>query len=143
MDKEHIIREIKRIAAENGDIPPGRLVFERETGIKQSDWYPHLWLRWSEAQVDAGYEPRELQSKIEDSELIEHYINLVRELDKLPVIGEIRRKAKDDKSFPSHTVFNRFGGKKQLIEVVTSYCKDNSGFEDVLELCESYLHSSN
>lgn len=39
-NKDHIISEIKRIALATGGKPPGRLVFERETGIRQSDWYP-------------------------------------------------------------------------------------------------------
>jgi hypothetical protein len=33
IDKSHIIREIKRIANANEGKAPGRLVFERETGI--------------------------------------------------------------------------------------------------------------
>ena len=54
VDRVHIIREIKRIATANGGKAPGRLVFEGETGIKQSEWYPDLWLRWSEALEEAG-----------------------------------------------------------------------------------------
>jgi len=135
MDKLHILREIKRIAVANGGRAPGRLVFERETGIKQSDWYPHLWLRWSEALAEAEYAPNQLQTKLSDDVLMQKYIGLARELGKLPVVGEIRRKAKSDKSFPSHTVFNRFGGKERLIEAVVNYCQDKPGFEDVLTLC--------
>ena len=78
MDKLHIIREIKRIAAANDGKAPGRLVFERETGIKQSEWYPHLWLRWSEAQAEAGYAPTQLQAKLSNEVLMQKYIGLVR-----------------------------------------------------------------
>jgi FAD/FMN-containing dehydrogenase len=34
MDKAHILRQIRRVAAANGGIAPGRGVFERETEIK-------------------------------------------------------------------------------------------------------------
>lgn len=135
IDKRHILREIKRLAIVNGGKIPGAQVFERETGIKKSDWYPHTWLRWGDAVAEAGYSPNTLQVRTNDEVLLQKYIGLIRELKKLPVDGEIRRKAKSDKSFPSHTVFNRFGGKERLIEAVVGYCHDNPGFEDILELC--------
>ncbi len=135
MNKPHILHEIKRIAAANSGRAPGRLVFERETGIKQSEWYPHLWLRWSEALAEVGYAPNLLQTRLSDEVLMEKYIGLVRELGKLPVVGEIRRKVKSDKSFPSHMAFNRFGGKEKLIQAVIDYCHEKPGFEDVLALC--------
>ena len=134
VDRVHIIREIKRIATANGGKAPGRLVFEGETGIKQSEWYPDLWLRWSEALEEAGCNPNQLQGRIEDEIAIQKYISLVRELDRFPVIGEIRRRAKADKSFPSHTRFERFGGKGKLIQAVVDYCRGNSGFDDIV-LC--------
>lgn len=138
MDKQHVLREIRRIAAANGGKAPGRLVFERETGIRQSEWYPDLWLRWSEALAEAGYTPNPLQARLGDSFLVEKYIGFVRELGRLPVAGEIRRKAKTDKSFPSHTVFGRFGGKGRLLDAVTSFCQATPGHDDVLELCERH-----
>ena len=139
---QQIINEIKRIAASTGGKPPGVQFFERHTGIKRTEWWPDLWLRWGDALAEAGFAPRELQAKIDDSVLLEKYIDLVRELSKFPVMGELRRKAKYDKSFPSHTVFGRFGGKDKLIEAVASYCKENSGvYEDVGQLCETYLRS--
>jgi len=135
IDKHHILREIKRLAIANGGKAPGVQVFERETGIKMSDWYPHTWLRWGDAVAEAGYSPNTLQARMSDEVLLQKYIGLMRELKKFPVVGEIRRKAKSDKSFPSHTVFDRFGGKERLIEAVVGYCHDNPGFEDILELC--------
>jgi len=66
--------------------------------------------------------------------VIEKYIALARELKKLPVGGQIRRKAREDKSFPSHTVFDRYG-KDKLIEAVIYYCSGKPHFEDILELC--------
>src|SRR6266481_881801 len=103
MDRGHILSEIRRVAASNGGIAPGRGVFERETGIKQSEWYPHIWLRWGDAQEEAGYAPNQLQIKTSDEVVLRKYMDLVRELGRFPVVGEIRRKARTDKSFPSHT----------------------------------------
>ncbi len=100
-----------------------------------SDWYPHIWLRWGDALAEARYAPNQLQARASNEALIEKYIRLIRELGKLPVEGEIRRKSRSDESFPSHTAFSRFGGKDKLLEAVAAYCRNTMGFEDVLALC--------
>ncbi|HEV8341630.1 MAG TPA: GIY-YIG nuclease family protein [Candidatus Binatia bacterium] len=135
MDKSRIIEAIKRLAIANGGKPPGRSLFERETGIRMSDWYPHLWLRWGDALVEAGYTPNQLQTAISDQVLLHRYIQLTRDLGHLPVEGEIRRKARTDKSFPSHSSFTRLGGKEKLLEALLRYCQENSGYEDIIALC--------
>lgn len=142
MDKRQILGEIKRIAAANDDKAPGAMLFERETGINKSEWYPHLWLRWGDALAEAGYAANPFQTKLDDALVIQRYIDLVRELGKLPVDGELKRKARADKSFPSSTVFLRFGGKRRLIETIAAFCRGNSGYEDILELCEGATKTS-
>jgi len=62
MNKQHILNEIIRTAKENNGIPLGRDRFERETGIKYSDWYGKYWARWGDAVKEAGLEPNKLQS---------------------------------------------------------------------------------
>jgi hypothetical protein len=135
MDKLEILDAIKRLAEENGGSPPGQLMFERATGVKKSDWYPYLWLRWGEALVEAGYIPNQLMTAISDSVLITRWIELARELGRVPVEGEIRRKGKTDKSFPSHTVFRKLGGKEALLEAVRRWCRQHPGHEDIIALC--------
>jgi hypothetical protein len=121
MDKKQILAEIKRLAVENGGQAPGRQAFARTTGVKMSDWYPHIWLRWGDALAEAGHAPNRLQTKVSDEVLVEKYIGLVRELGRVPVEGEIRRKARQDQSFPAHTVFGRFGGKDKLVDAVALF----------------------
>ncbi|HEX2881991.1 MAG TPA: GIY-YIG nuclease family protein [Polyangiaceae bacterium] len=134
MTKDHIIREIRRLAAANSDRGPGREVFERETGIKQPEWYPHIWLRWGDALAEAGYAPNSLQTRMSDDIVIQKYIELVRELGRLPVEGERRRKARTDKSFPSHRIFDRFGGRTGLLDAVSDYCRKRPDLEDVAKI---------
>ena len=45
MDKEYILKEIKRTAEENGGIPLGVASFFRETGVKEFDWRGKIWAR--------------------------------------------------------------------------------------------------
>lgn len=135
MNRQQIVAEIKRIALDNGGQAPGMQFFGRIAGVNKSDWYPHLWLRWSDALVEAGYVPNTFQTKASDELLFEKYIGLTRELGRLPLEGEIRRKARSDSSFPSHTAFYRFGGKQKLVVALAAYCRKSPGFEDVLGLC--------
>ena len=143
MDKSKILETIKDIARANDGKAPGSQAFERQTGIRQSDWYPHLWLRWSEAIVEAGYFANQLKTATSDEVLIQSYISLARELSHLPVGGEIRVKARADKSFPSHTVFARLGGKEKMLDAIQQYCQTRSGHEDVLALLASRKDSEN
>jgi hypothetical protein len=137
MDKPHIIAEIKRIALDNDGKAPGREKFERESGIKVSDWYPHLWLRWGDALQESGFAPNKLSTALSNDIIVEKYIGLIRELGRLPLDGEVRRKEKQDSSFPSHGVFARFGGKRNLVAQILEYCKGRVGFDDVSTICES------
>jgi len=43
MDKQHIIDEIIRTTKENNGTPLGIHKFEKETGIKKTDWYGKFW----------------------------------------------------------------------------------------------------
>lgn len=136
MDKRYILGEITRIAKENGGKAPGREKFERETGIKVSVWYPHLWLRWGDALQEAGFSPNKLQAALGNEVILEKYIALIRELGRIPVHGELVRKSKNDPLFPSARVFEKFGGKKQIVAAVAEYCRTHHGFDDILAVCE-------
>ncbi len=57
MDKEEILSEIKRLTRESSGKAPGSQKFANETGMRKSDWYPNLWLRWGDAISEAGCKP--------------------------------------------------------------------------------------
>jgi len=137
MNKQKILEEIRRTAESNGGIPLGRDRFERETGIKESDWSGKFWVRWGDAVKEAGYEPNRMVSAHEEDFLFEKYIALVRELGRLPVNLELRMRRRTDPSFPNDKTFSRFGGKSQLISKVAEYCRNKAGYDDVLKLCET------
>jgi hypothetical protein len=45
MGREEIVAAIKRLAIENGGRAPSVAAFERATGVKPPEWYPHIWGR--------------------------------------------------------------------------------------------------
>jgi hypothetical protein len=138
--KRHILAEIKRLAEAAGK-PPGVRLFERETGIKESEWFPDLWLRWGDALQEAGFTRNTMQAALSDELLLEHYTRLARRLSHLPVQGELIRESKTNPSFPSEKAFRRFGGKNKLLKAVATFCRENGAFNDVLAFCENVLQN--
>jgi hypothetical protein len=135
MDKQHILSEIRRTAAENGGAPLGMSRFSQETGIKQSDWLGKIWARWSDAIREAGLKPNQLQTGYGEDVLIEKFIALARELGHFPVATEVKMKARGDDNFPWHNTFARFGNKQQFAAKILNYCKTRDGYNDVIALC--------
>lgn len=135
--KQHILEEIKRTATSNGGAPLGKQRFSQETGIRESDWAGKYWVRWGDAIQEAGFSPNQMNSGYDETFLIEKFIGLIREVGHLPVNTELRMKSRNDKSFPSHNTFSRFGSKAQFISAVFEYCAKRHGYEDVIAICRS------
>src|SRR5258705_9099106 len=141
VDKARIISEIKRLAGDSGGKPPGRALFERETAIKMSDWYPHIWLRWGDALMEAGFSANKLTVAIGNDVLYQKYVDLTRELGHLPLDGERRRRARTDKSFPSHSTWQKLGGKDKFFKGLLQFCENNPGNDHIVALCVSRVPS--
>jgi hypothetical protein len=139
MDKQEIIDEIQRTAKLNSGIALGTQRFEKETGIKKSDWYPYHWLRWNDAIKEAGLAPNQLSTAISKDTAIEKLIRFIREIGHFPVSGEFRIKARQDATFPSHGVFEKFGSKKKMAAAVVNHCQIQGGMEDIIEICNEHV----
>lgn len=136
--KEEILNEIKRTAQENGGKPLGYGRFEKETGIRPYDW-ERFWARFGDAQKEAGFEPNQLQGAHADQFLIEKLIGLMRKLGKFPTTREIDVARNTDPELPSLGAFQRLGTKDELAAKTIEYCKGKTGYEDVIEICQSIL----
>lgn len=137
MNRQHILAEIVRTASQNGGVALGRERFFQETGIKESDWLGKFWARWSDAVKEAGCVPNQLQAPLEEEALLEHYVELTRELGHLPVVSELKLKAKQSPGFPSHNTFRRFGTKGQQIQRLIEYCEGRPSHADVLAILKA------
>lgn len=140
MNKQHILDEIKRTAKANGGTPLGINRFQEATGIRREDCVGKYWARWSDAIREAGFVPNTLQAAYTETEIMEKFIELTRELGHLPVKAEMQMKARRDGSFPHYATFNkRFGSRTSRIEAVSEYCRVRPGYEDIVNLCEAAL----
>jgi hypothetical protein len=119
--KNQIIKEIQRTAASNGGKPLGRLKFFSETGIREADWRGKHWARWNDALREAGFGPNKLTKAYEDETLLKRFSELIEELGRVPVVSELQLKARQDRTFPTSKVFERFGSKRNLLVRVLEY----------------------
>ncbi|WP_460917613.1 hypothetical protein, partial [Pseudoxanthomonas sangjuensis] len=131
MDKQHILNEIRRTAVANGGVALGLDRFLSETGIKYSDWRGKYWARWSDAIIEAGFEPNELNAAFDDSEILWQLATLTKKLGRYPTNSEMRLERNGgNSSFPSHNVVARLGRKGFTPVFTDTYEKADQGHEE-------------
>lgn len=137
MNKEYILSEIKRTAKENGGIPLGIDRFREETGIRKSDWYGIFWAKWTDAQVEAGFDPNRFGAPpVDERWLLEAIASYTRELGHFPTRPEFGLLNQRDKDFPViSTLRNRLGNKLDMVSKVLEFCRAAEGWADVIDIC--------
>lgn len=110
MTKDDVLREIRRLAAENGGVALGRTAFLDATGIRESDWSGRWWTTWGAAVREAGFEPQRLNPRLDDGLVLAAAAGIVQKLGRFPTSAEIRFECNADPALPSHNMFRRFGG---------------------------------
>jgi len=137
MDRQTIIDEIKRTAAENGGTPLGVRRLETEAGIKPHHWQKY-WARISDAHREAGLDPNSRSEPYSRDTLVPLLVELARNLGRFPTDRDLRLKSTAD-GWPTNSVFNRsLGGKVQRVALVTAWCQTHPGNDDVLALCAAH-----
>lgn len=144
MNKQHIIEEIIRTTQENNGIPLGKMKFENETGIKESDWRGKYWANWGDVIKEAGFIPNKLTSAYDKKWIIEQLISLIKEIKKFPADSELRLKAYNTANFPAARTFRRqLGTTVTSAKAVLNYCEGKAEYTDVIEICRKYIASFN
>ena len=135
MEKQQIIDEIRRLAAEIGTVP-GVRQFERLAGIHTSDWQSHA-PRWSDLVAEAGLTPNSLKVAYDDDFLIAKLIGLTRHLGRFPARADIVFAGTTDLSMPHVTVFGRRRAVADWVRLVRAYCAERDEFSDVIAICDA------
>ncbi len=78
------------MAEANGGQPPGRNIFETETGIPQSAWCGVYWARWGVALIEAGYTPNTKTQKLDEQFVFQKLAFVSRHYGKVPATVEMR-----------------------------------------------------
>jgi hypothetical protein len=131
--REYIIDEIRRVAERNG-APPGRLVFEKETGIRRPEWYGVHWRSWGDALKEAGYEPNAKNAKFSSEDMLRKYAEAIRHFGRIPAEIDVRMYSRERPDFPNHSTFaNHFRNKAGLVAALADWVAEKNEFADIAE----------
>jgi len=135
MTKAEILSKIRQTAAENGGVPLGVRLFERQTGIRQGEWFGIHWRSWGDAVREAGLTVNPLSQRISDDDLLASYAQLTKELGRVPTKGDLRLAKRRNPAIPTETAFTRrFGSYKQLRSRAHEYCARHAHLSELLPL---------
>jgi hypothetical protein len=140
--KDQILSEIRRLAGQGDGRAPGRERFTALTEIRESDWLGRYWARWSDAVTEAGFEPNTMQARIDDDEALRKLAIETQRLGHLPTHAELRLRRREDKTFPSSSVYERLGHKSVLAGKLAAYCEAREEFSDVMALLSRHLETA-
>lgn len=141
IDKHYILAEIRRLAAANGGVAPGRNRFATETGIREHDWSGRYWARWSDAIAEAGVASNRMMPRLNDDAVMEQLALATRLYGRLPTEPERRMLRRQNRAFPSHGVFARFGSRQEQAQRLAEYCERAGDYADVIAILAPMLQS--
>lgn len=131
-DKQYILNEIQRIAAQNDGKPVGVDRFRTETGIAEHEWRGVYWARWSDALSEAGFEPLEWTVGSTVEEILDVLAKLVRKYSRYPTVSEILIEKRSNAAIPTPKALKRkVGGKAEAITKLRDYCSSRKEYADV------------
>jgi len=135
MQRNDILREIKRLADENAGTAPGALAFERQTEIRVHEWRGRFWEKWSDALIEAGFEPNERQPAYDRDFLLEKLAQATRFFSVFPTTIQMQMYQQTDKEFPARQTLNKIlGSKTEMQEALRAWVGNAQCYEDVLHL---------
>jgi hypothetical protein len=131
--REHILSEIRRLAAENGGVPLGLDSFSKASGILAHQWKGFYWARWNDALQEAGFDPRTWGPVQQDDETLLHFLaQRTRELGHVPTGPELLLYKRTHADSPHLSVFReRFGKKDELVERLFGFTQAHPDYADV------------
>ena len=141
--RDQILAEIKRIADANGGQPPGRDIFENETGIKPHEWRGKYWARWGDAVTEAGFSANELKQKLDLPLAFAAMAMAVRQFKREPTVAEFELCRQRDKDFPAYkSVVGHFESKAQMTGALRAWAETTEGYGDIVALLPATVEQS-
>jgi hypothetical protein len=132
-DKSAVISAIQRLAEENGGVPVGKERFIAETGFADYLFQGRLWVTWSDAVREAGYEPNTFGlARHDEDHLLRQLAELTRQLGRFPTKAHIRMEGRVNPALSSATTFGKhLGTRAQQLARLRTYVDTTPEFADV------------
>ena len=132
--RDEIITAMRDLAKASDGRAPGRLAFERATGIRELAWRGVLWSRWNEAVAEAGLAANSYNEAIDENLLMAKLAEAIRHFEQLPTYAQLRLYKRSRPDFPNDKTFgSRFKTKAAMLERVRDWALGRDGFEDLIE----------
>jgi hypothetical protein len=132
MNKQRILDEIKRTAADNDGVPLGQLQFQKVTGITRDTWLGKFWRQWSLAVEEAGFTPNRKSEAYENDALFEHLVLLTRKLRRFPTDADISLAKAGGADIPHKHRFRKLGTLRMRTDLVRQFARDHAEYQDIL-----------
>lgn len=140
VSKEHILSEIRRLAAENGGSPVGMARFVAETGVTMGAWRGRYWARWGDAIAEAGFKPNNFQGQVHaDEDLARLLADVTRDLGRFPSNSDLRFRRTTVGDIPSDKVFDRLGNAVEKRSATLRFARQRPEYADVASLLSSVV----
>ncbi|MBD8890987.1 GIY-YIG nuclease family protein [Roseibium litorale] len=136
--KQEIIRKIRDIASRNDGRAPGREKFQSETGIRPHEWRGKIWRTWSDAIVEAGLEPNDLQSAYSDKDLLRFVFEVASDLKRFPSYADLDFEARRRANAPTMKTIQARWKMVDLANALVGYAESLRA-EDVASLAKGYV----
>lgn len=142
LTKEEIIEKIQKWANENNGRTPSEKIIKEELEIPRWTW-TNYWTKATDMQRSAELNPQVFdKTKYTKDDLCNKFIEFLREKGHWPSRAELDFKHKQDITFPaSGTFYTKLGqiNNGELVESISMYIKNKSGYNDILSICNSLL----
>lgn len=141
VEKQEIIRVIRSLALASQGVPPGQKKFQSATGIAPHVWQNRIWRRWSDALIDAGFEPLTWFEGYDDDAILTKVLNLAKRLQAFPKSGDLAFEGANNSDFVSNGVIKRRWKIAELAVALRDFAKSREEFE-IVAYCNDFLAST-
>lgn len=132
--KEHVIREIRRIAEARGGYV-SLASFLKASGIPEKQILGRHFATWNDALREARIEPRQFQKpRYPEGALLDAVAGLIVRLGKWPTENELRLERQNNRSFPSLQVVRRHARSGELAPRLLKHCDANPRFAPAIPI---------
>lgn len=132
---DELVEILRNYAEEAGVSELGRLVFERDTGVRESEW-KYYGLSWGEYAAKAGISTKTLSQPRDEEVIALRMIDHIRACKEWPATQKLRALERAKGGGVAQGYINRHG-VPGLRKLVRDYCKGRLEYSDVYELCRS------
>lgn len=136
--KQDILLKIREFAKSNDDKPLGVARFEAATGVKRHQWQGKIWRNWSDAVIEAGFVPNELQGAWRESEILQIITDISKSLSRFPSSSDLKFELHRRPNCPDAKTVLAKWSMSQLADALADYA-DRNNENEVAAYARAYV----